>query len=258
MSKIFSRFLSAEQVLFEGEGLYSVIRVTKKGGQINLYTGKGFLQSSVNSWDTPHGTIFDWYLSAPWFSGNFEGTLNSLLILGLGAGSLVLSYNQIYKVKSITGVEIDPLIIELSKKHFNLNEANLKTINGDALFFLEETTDTYNQIILDLFKEDVFEENCQSSSFFHKIRNHLTPEGVLLVNRVLSDPSNWKLERELKKVFNTVLTIRIYNNVFFISTNSQKSPKSSIEVQQLLLKATKSHPKLGFFRSLKLKDVRVL
>lgn len=256
--KILSHFPSLGQVLFEGQGLYSVIRVIKKDGRINLYTGKGFLQSSLSRQETLSGVHSDWFLAVPWFSGTFEGTLYSLLILGLGAGSEVPLYNQTYNVKNITGVEIDPLIIDLGKKYFDLNETNVKTINGDAYLFLDTTTDTYDQIILDLFKENVFVENGQSSFFFQKVRSHLTPVGVFFVNRVLKDPSNSKMERELKKVFSTVVTLRIRNNLFVISTNSPKAPKSSVEVQQLLLKTSTLHRRLRFFRPLKLKDIKVL
>lgn len=258
MRKIFSWFPSVARVLFEGRGLYSVVKVTKKGDQINLYTGKGFLQSSIQPRKNLTGTHSDWFLAIPWFSGTFEGTLNSLLILGLGTGSEVPLYNQIYNVKNITGVEIDPLIINLGKKYFGLDVPNLKIITGDACLFLDTTKDTYNQIILDPFKENIFDNNCQSSSFFRKIRSHLTSEGVLLVNRVSKDPSNSKMERELKKVFYTVVTLRIRNNLFVISTNSRRSPKSPMEVQQLLLKVSKSYHALSFFRSLQLKDIRVI
>ncbi len=258
MRKIFSHFPSLGQVLFEGPGLYSVIKVIKKDGRINLYTGKGFLQSSISRRETLRGGHSDWFLAAPWFSGNFECNLDSLLILGLGAGSEVPLYNQVYEVKKITGVEIDPLIIDLGKKYFGLDIPNLKVINGDADLFLDTTKDTYNQVILDTFKEDIFEKNCQSSPFLHKIRSHLTSDGVFFVNRVSGDSSNREMERELKKVFNTVVTLRIRNNIFFIATNSLRAPKTSVGVQQLLLKASESHPALGFFRTLKSKDIKVL
>src|SRR3989338_3460422 len=108
-SKILSHFPFGGQVLFEGQGLYAVIKVIKKGSRINLYTGKGFLQSSINRQETLKGGHSDWFLAAPWFSGNFEGIIDSLLILGLGAGSEVPLYNQVYKVKTMTGVEVDTL-----------------------------------------------------------------------------------------------------------------------------------------------------
>jgi spermidine synthase len=251
-------FLYTEQILFEGEGLYSAVRVTKKGDRVNLYMGKGYLQTSFNPQINPHGTFFDWYLAAPWFTGNFEGNLNSILILGLGGGSQVKLYNQIYKVKNIAAVEIDPMIIDIGKKYFDLNDANLKTINEDACLFLDTATETYSLIIIDLFREDVFEKSCQTSSFFHKVCNHLTSEGVLFVNKLLNDPSNQEMERELKEIFNTVLTLRIYYTMFFIATNSHKAPRNSIEARQLLLKASGSYHTLRFFRSIKLKAITFL
>lgn len=258
MRKILGRFLNKEQVLFEGSGLYSVVKVTKNGSRTNLYTGKAYLQSSVDFRPVLYGTLFDWYLAAPWYSGSFDGKLNSLLILGLGAGSQVKSYNRIYNIKNITGVEIDPLIVDLGKKYFDLNYDNLETINVDATSFLDSNTNVYDQVILDPFKEDTFEKKCQSPAFLRKISNHLSNNGVLLVNKVFGDPSNGELGVELRKVFSTVLTLRIYNNIFFISTNSASAPKSSSETSQLLLNASKLYPELRFFRSVNIRDMRVL
>lgn len=252
-------FLYTEQTLFEGKGLYSSVRVTKKGNRVNLYTGKNnYLQTTVNADIDPHGTYLDWYLVAPWFSGNFEGNLSSLLILGLGGGSQVKSYNKYYKVKSITAVEIDPLIIDLGKRYFDLNDANLKTINEDACLFLDTVSDTYSLTIIDSFKEDIYEKNCQSSSFFHKVRSHLAPTGVLFVNKLANDVSNKEVGEELKEIFNTVITLRINYTMFFIATDSPKAPRDSVEVRGIVLKASESNHTLRFFRSLKLKDIRVL
>lgn len=251
-------FFHPEEILFKGVGLYSAVRVTKRDSRVNLFTGKNYLQTSINSEINPHGSIFDWYLSAPWFSGCFEGTLGPFLILGLGGGSQVKSYNLIYKVESITGVEIDPLIIELGKKYFDLNDANLETVNENACLFLDTSNYYFSLIIVDAFKKNLFEKNCQSSSFVHKVYNHLTSDGVFLVNKLLDDPSNQDLGKELKQIFSTVATLRIYSNLFFIATNSKSAPRNSLDAQRILLRASESYRTLRFFKSLSLKDMKFL
>lgn len=250
--------LSPEKTLFEGIGLYSKVRVTKTGDRLNLYTGENFLQTYYNSRVNPQGNYFDWYLILPWFSGIFQGNIESLLILGLGGGSQVKLFNQVYNVKNITGVEIDPLIISLGKQYFDLNEANLMTISIDAYSFFDTSRQKYSHIIVDNFKENVFDVNCQSPSFFEKIHKHLTTDGVFLLNKLKDDPSNTNVKKELKDFFETVVEINIFYNTFFIATDSATAPKNAADVRHLLLKASELNKALKFFRLLKMQSINVI
>ena len=240
--------LSPEKTLFEGIGLYSKVRVTKTGDRLNLYTGENFLQTYYNSRVNPQGNYFDWYLILPWFSGIFRGNIESLLILGLGGGSQVKLFNRVYNVKNITGVEIDPLIISLGKQYFDLNEANL----------IDTARQKYSHIIVDNFKENVFDVNCQSPSFFEKIHKHLTTDGVFLLNKLKDDPSNTNVKKELKDFFETVVEINIFYNTFFIATDSATAPKNAADVRHLLLKASELNKALKFFRLLKMQSINVI
>lgn len=245
--KLLDKIFYPEQLLFEAQGLYSKIKVVKRGDWLSLYTGEKYLQTYINNRFEPKGNIFDWYLAGPWFSGNFDGNLESVLILGLGGGSQVKYFNKFYKVKSITGVEIDPQIIDIGKKYFDLNDENLKTVNGDAAEYLDKDEARYDLIMLDTFKKNVFEKNCESESYFQKAKNHLTPQGVLLVNKVCGDPDNNEIENELKKAFKKVYALQFKFNIFYIATDSDNAPNSAGEAKKLLLKASKSNRELKFF-----------
>lgn len=224
---------------------------------MNLFTGNRFLQSSFDPQKAPQGTVFDWYLVAPWFSGNFGGQVGQMLILGLGAGAVVKLYNRAYQVKGITGVEIDPLIIDVGRKYFNLNDDNLQIVNGEAGLYLKKDTKKYDLILVDAFKENIFEVSCESASFLQEAKAHLADEGLLLVNRV-ADTSNQDLEEKLKQVFKTVAALKVHNNIFYMATNTPCAPKSAQEAYKMISGVAESNSSLSFFRSLKITNLRIL
>ncbi len=100
---------------------------------------------------------------------NFQ-QINSVLILGLGGGSIARSLQEKFNFcGSIHAVEIDKKIIELAKTEFDISAIqNLKIINKDALSFVKNSKQIYDLIIVDLFIDteipDVFlsEEFCQN------------------------------------------------------------------------------------------------
>lgn len=240
--------LSKEKVLYEDQGLYSSVKVTLKGTQVKIYTGNNFLQSCYDSKKIPSGSVFDWYLAAPWFLGNFNRYLESLLILGLGGGSQVKLYNRAYEVKSIIGVEIDPLIIDIGQKYFSLNDPNLQIINTDAAAYLRQPPGRFEVILLDTFKENQFESALTSRKLLTSIEEHLTPNGVLLINRVGKDTSNQKLEVDLVKIFKTVFSLKVWNNIFYLGTNSPTAPKTEAAALKILRTAAESNEYLNFFK----------
>ena len=240
--------LPREKVLYTGPGLYSAVKVTKNGSRVNLFTGDQYLQSSFDFNHAPTGTVFDWYLAAPWFSGSFDGCLGSMLILGLGAGAQVKLFNQTYEVKKIVGVEIDPLIIDLGKKYFDLNDSNLEIIQGDVITYRH--SGRFDLIILDAFRENKFVDLSGLSI--------LTDRGVLVINRVLGDVANRELEKDLVRIFTTVYALKVINNVFYICTNSDEAPRSSTEVKKILNAAAKSNKNLDFLKSFRSSNLHLL
>src|SRR5690606_27955279 len=63
--------------------------------------------------------------------------INSVLLLGLGGGSVVQTLRNDYSYsKPITAVDIDPVIIDIARNEFQLEEdGHLKIVCADALDF---------------------------------------------------------------------------------------------------------------------------
>lgn len=120
----------------------------------------------------------------------------SVLILGLGGGTIARLLAKKLRPKIMVGVEIDSVIIELGKKYFGLDKIdNLKVIEGDAKGFIMKNSETFDYIVVDTFKGGVFPKPLESQFFLRRLKGALTAEGVLVFNRIfrISKP-----ERRLK------------------------------------------------------------
>ncbi len=115
------------------------------------------------------------------------------LILGLGAGSAARLINRFWPQASITGVEIDPLMIKLGRQYFRLNEINnLEIIIADAVEWLKSRDKShknyknynYNLILVDLFIGDQAPEVCETQAFLKRIKAFLAPGGTAIFNRL--------------------------------------------------------------------------
>ncbi len=119
----------------------------------------------------------------------------NILILGLGAGSVIetllkdFNYNN-----SITALEIDPVIIDISKDEFNLSEnKNLKIICDNAIGFMNHNKLLFDLIIIDLFIDTEVPESFLRTSFWDDIIKSNSDKGSILFNASLQDDNNKKL-----------------------------------------------------------------
>lgn len=234
--------------------MYSSLRVTKKGQRINLYTGRGHLQSSYDPTKILTGTVWDWYLASPIFSGIFTKKLKNVLVLGLGGGTVVKLYNRAYEVEKIVGVEIDPAIIEIAKTFFNITEPNTEIINADIFNYIDSASSTFDVIILDAFRENISDPNSTTAGFLKKCCQLLTDKGVFVINRVRDKANlegNKNLELELKNLYKDVYSLNIYSNIFYFCTNSPQAPGNFNQVVSLILAMISSNKKFSFMNQIK-------
>lgn len=238
-------------ISFEGQGLYSSLRVTKMGQRINLYTGKKYLQSSYDPSKPISGSHWDWYLAAPIFSGNFARKLNNVLVLGLGGGAVVKLYNRVYDVGKIVGVELDPAIIKIAKRFYNVSGLNTEIINTDIFNYIDAVSSTFDVIILDAFRENASDPNSLTPDFLKKCRQLLTSKGVFVINRVndkVNLDGNTDLKKGLKALYKNVYSLNIHNNIFYICTNSSQAPGNLNLVKKSILELAGANRELSFMK----------
>ena len=237
------------QVLFDGPGAYARVRVTKTGNRVDLTTGKNYLQSSYDTQAPIKGSVWSWYLCAPAFSGVVPPNLANLLVLGLGGGSIVKLFNRVFRVKKVVGVEIDPLIVELSKNFFGLDCENITIENNDIADYCTSAVDSFDTIILDAFRENISDPDSLSAPILKKCSELLAPNGVFTINRVggrSHDAGNKELINKLKNLYKYVYSLTVFRNVLYACTNSKFAPPNPRSAERLIHETAALNKELSF------------
>lgn len=128
---------------------------------------------------------------------NLENTKNSL-ILGLGGGSVVHTLRDERKFEGeITAVEIDPIIIDIASKEFNINSNNqTKIICDDAWNFVNRDKAKYDLIIVDLFIDNKIPEKFLALKFWKRILDLLNEGGDVIFNTLCNPKTDLTLLKQ--------------------------------------------------------------
>jgi spermidine synthase len=126
---------------------------------------------------------WDYFLLAPLIGGQQPDDVDSLLIIGLGGGTVSKQYTQIFGDDvDIDGVEIDDRVIDLGRKYFDMNEPNLKTYAEDGRTFLQRVDRRYDVIAVDAYRQPYIPFHLVTQEFFIAARDHLNDNGVVALN----------------------------------------------------------------------------
>lgn len=127
------------------------------------------------------------------------------LMIGLGAGILPMMYGKDGIVTDV--VDIDPLIEEVARKYFSFKPSG-DVVISDARFFLTQSNNKYDYILLDVFSGDTTPGHVLSLEAFGLMREHMTGRGILAINMGGSLKKDTFITasviKTLKEVFDTV------------------------------------------------------
>lgn len=113
--------------------------------------------------------------------------MQHILVLGVAGGSVIKTLSEeIGYSGNITGVEIDPEVIEISKKYFNLDRIpNLDLVLDDAFEFSLKTREKYDLIIIDIFQDTTMPNFLFEEFFVNRICFLLKKGGFVLFNTMI-------------------------------------------------------------------------
>jgi spermidine synthase len=110
----------------------------------------------------------------------------SILIIGLGGGSIPMTLAEIFPDSFIDIVEIDEAVVRVAKKYFNFAETNrMKVFVSDARVHIKRAglkKKQYDFIVLDAFTGDYIPEHLMTTEFLQETKNLLSNDGVLVAN----------------------------------------------------------------------------
>ena len=171
--------------LFETESAYNYIQVREVGGLRYLLLNEGQAIHSVYVPDggPTYGT-WDYFLAAPFFNAApfAPDRVERLGIVGLAAGTIAKQYTQVFGAVPIDGWDIDPEVMQVGREYFAMTEPNLRTIAQDGRWGLEHSGQVYTVIGVDAYRPPYIPWQLTTREFFQMVREHLTADGVLVIN----------------------------------------------------------------------------
>ncbi|XP_074858670.1 eEF1A lysine and N-terminal methyltransferase isoform X2 [Carettochelys insculpta] len=174
------------------------------------------------------------------------GAQLSVLVIGLGGGSLPLFIHEYFRQARVETVEIDPAMLEVATRWFGFSQGDRMTVHlSDGLAHVAnlaaaEAPAQYNAVMFDVDSKDPsLGMSCPppafvEKSFLEKVRTILVPDGVFVLNLVCRDSLlKDSVLATLKEVFPLVYARRIegeVNEILF----SQLHPEGKLAAPELL------------------------
>ncbi len=140
---------------------------------------------------------------------------SNILVLGVAGGSVIKTLVEEVKFTgNITGVEIDPIVIEIANSYFRLNEiAGLKLVTDDAFEFVLRTTEKYDLIIIDIFQDTNMPNFLFEDFFINRINFLLNVNGFILFNTMTLTEKDKQRNLHYRSRFNENYSVRMYPKV---------------------------------------------
>jgi predicted membrane-bound spermidine synthase len=185
---------STPGLVYEGESAYNYIQVQNVDGYTLLKLNEGEGYHSIYKPDQLfYGGPWEQVLAAPFYNAAPYSISNvkRIAIVGLAAGTTARQATAVYGKIPIDGYEIDPVIVDVARKYFDMNESNLNVIIQDGRVGLEHSTNKYQIISVDAYRPPYIPWQLTTREFFQIVYNHLTPDGTMAINvgRSLTDRS---------------------------------------------------------------------
>jgi spermidine synthase len=139
----------------------------------------------------------------------------SILVLGVAGGSVIRTLTDEIKFKGkITGVEIDPTILDIANKYFKLDTIpNLEIVIDDAFEFVLKTKTQYDLIIIDIFQDTTMPNFLFEDFFINRINTLLNTNGFILFNTMVITKKDEERNLAYKNKFGGNYSLRMYPKV---------------------------------------------
>ena len=165
--------------------------------------------AGIQSIYTPNhltGLYYDAYLTLPFMFPKTQQV--DTLLIGMAAGTIPTLYSRDvdpFRARvHITGVEIDPKLVQLGTEYFHLHPSAAKIVNTDGRVYVRTTKAKFNLMIVDAYSQEIYIPfYLTTKEFFQECLGHLDQNGILAMN-VNTTSSNAPL---LKAIERTLLTV---------------------------------------------------
>ena len=157
--------------------------VRQAGRTRRLYTN-GVCHSEFNPNKLVTGSIWDLLVLPALFYA--PGQIKNVLMLGVGGGASILQMHHLLETVKITGVELNPVHLDIARRFFKIDTSGADLHHYDAEQWLHQYKgERFDLIIDDLYSDEaaVPERAVEADSqWFKLLLSHLSVQGLIVCN----------------------------------------------------------------------------
>lgn len=224
-------------IIVETESPYQFIQVRDAGDRLVLLFNEGLgTQSYYMKEGVLTGSYYDYLALVPALVQPDEGSQPTALVLGLAGGTATRELVQYFPTWKLTGVELDPSVVEIVRQYFHIAEQPMHVVINDGRMFLRGTDGRFDVIIIDAFTNEYYIPwHMTTKEFFSDVATHLNSGGAVAMNiGTLSQQTKLfrALIATLQEVFAHVYTVNVPDsfNVVVIASQQKLSPNALNEI----------------------------
>lgn len=222
--------LKAETLLEKIESPYNTIFVYDQAPYVTLAFGhknRRYVESRRNPADLTELPVS--YTRAFTIALAYPENLDDFLMIGMGGGSTSWYIHDSIPTAKITAVELDPEIIKLSEKYYDLREAPRFKISAlDGRVHILRNRQKQDVIFIDAYRGSFVPFHLMTQEFFALAKKRLKPGGVVAQN---IEPSTMLFDRSIVtmlKVFEHVDLYGADGNMVAIGYDGPKKQPAEI------------------------------
>lgn len=199
-------------------GMLHVIEMSN--GRLRYFLNDFLVQNTYDVQEKQSTSLFTYMLR--YLATGYTTNLQNVLCIGLGVGIVPTELTQ--KGVQVDVVEINPAVVTVAERFFNFEPSKSQITIGDGRYFVNQTTNLYDAVVLDAFLGDSSPSHLMSREAFANMKRILRPGGVLVINSFgdLEPGKNFfaaSLYKTLKEVF---ASVRMHDsgrgNLFFAAS----------------------------------------
>lgn len=198
--------------LFRGNSNFGMMQVVEDRRQrdYRYYLNDFLIQNTWDSVNRRSLSMFTYMLHG--LARAYTRQTEEVLCIGLGVGVVAMDFAR--EGARVEAVEINPAVVPLAERYFNLEPDRIRIAFGDGRQFLCHNERRYEAIILDAFLGDAPPSHLMTREAFAAMKEALHPDGVLVMNsfgglEAGRDFGAASLEKTLRAVFPEV---RMHNH----------------------------------------------
>jgi spermidine synthase len=178
--------VKAETVVHTERSLYrQIIVYDEEGLRCMRFTRVALGRQSCILLAEPRRIMFD-YLRMMVGALYLKPAPRSILVIGLGGGTMVDVLQQALPEARIDAVEIDPAVVRVAGRYFGFNAGpNVRVHEEDGRVFVKRALREgrrYDVVMLDAFDHEYIPEHLLTQEFLQEVKRVLAPDGVLAAN----------------------------------------------------------------------------